>query len=115
MKVCVPCAQNCIKCNENQCLQCHKDFSLDYKGKCIQTFVCDFGEYFDGDLQVCRRCHPNCYQCDGPGPHHCLECRKDEALSEGVCKKCSEVTNVNLVDGVCLGGCGDGVRSGHNE
>ena len=35
---------------------------------------CSSGTYFDPDNYECRKCHPNCAECTGPGSSSCIAC-----------------------------------------
>ena len=39
-KICTSCSQNCLKCTENQCLKCERDYLRDSEGKCVPGFFC---------------------------------------------------------------------------
>ena len=71
---CRPCLSGCKTCAEvsgtDFCTACNGDHVL-LNGACLEA--CPEGFYRDRDS--CRRCHPSCSSCSGPGTNECLACR----------------------------------------
>jgi len=96
---CNKCHTSCLSCNgvsDQQCLSCpltswtlqlsdiYSKVDSRYK-MCFKAGIeCqNHGMYsLDFPTQVCKKCHPNCATCSGPGDQFCLSCKFDAQFPE---------------------------------
>ncbi|XP_063314780.1 extracellular matrix organizing protein FRAS1 [Pelobates fuscus] len=89
---CVDCHPQCQHCLANLhesgsvCLKCPYSRYYFVGDQCLPE--CPAGFYIDG--RTCRRCHPSCKTCSGPGISYCSSCKDGLVLShKGTCiQKC---------------------------
>ena len=108
--ICLQCDDNCVNCDENNCLTCENDFNI-LDGMCISPItcentienceVCDLGfsctscgngfllqggvcVFFDGDR--CLDLVSNCLSCDSIDNTKCKICKNLFFLNNNICK-----------------------------
>ena len=57
------------------------DYKYEYNFECVPS--CFSGTYDDN--YICRDCHPNCKECDGPDNSDCIICADDKYIYLGKC------------------------------
>jgi len=88
-KICVPCGDNCEKCQDTKtCVKCKGNTFLE-NGKCVKN--CKKGSYKSYTPNICVKCRKGCEVCENskscifpPTPWHC----KDGYYKNTVDKKC---------------------------
>ncbi|XP_023030830.1 epidermal growth factor receptor isoform X1 [Drosophila willistoni] len=100
----------------DQCLNC-KNFS--YNGTCLSDCR-NITNIYQFDAKTCKKCHPECRTCSGPGAEHCDECvhvrdeqhcvtvcPEDKYNDYGTCRKCHDTCEgcTGPKDTIGPGGC----------
>ena len=110
---CQACHPDCLTCDGSEATNCLSCPSLSQKYN-IETTNCDCKEGYYQDiinLDSCKECHFNCFDCIGPLPSQCTQCRgnsilqaidvSEEGLSIGFCH-CQE-GSFHTGNGYCSG------------
>ncbi|KAM3867993.1 extracellular matrix organizing protein FRAS1 [Diretmus argenteus] len=93
---CAACQSSCASCTNGwECQSCGGSLLRSDSGRCLAS--CPSGSY-QHDHTHCRRCHPSCSECRGPGQQDCTSCSDPAALLDG---------------GACVPDCGAGSYSQH--
>ncbi|XP_017865540.1 PREDICTED: epidermal growth factor receptor isoform X1 [Drosophila arizonae] len=92
-------SDGCWGAGPEQCLNCK---SFNYNGTCIADCR-NVSNTYQFDSKTCKKCHPECRTCSGPGAEHCDECvhvrdeqhcvtvcPDDKYADFGICRKCHE-------------------------
>ncbi|XP_017837292.1 epidermal growth factor receptor isoform X2 [Drosophila busckii] len=92
-------SDGCWGSGPDQCLNCK---SFNYSGTCYADCR-NVSNTYQFDATTCKKCHPECRTCSGPGAEHCDKCVhvRDEQhcvascpdgkyAEFGVCRKCHE-------------------------
>lgn len=85
--LCTRCADNCLDCENNMCLECAANLFRNVDGRCVEK--CKAGEYGDLKSFTCESCMAGCRFCDTLD--RCNECSKsyfNDYLMK--CQECEE-------------------------
>ena len=128
---CQACPENCLTCNDFQCITCFPDSWLDENKNCIfgeepenkipeyelPNVIRTFDRYYlhkmkclagfysqaKGSEIICHQCHVLCQECTGQNPFECLSCRNGLELNS----ETSQCEPINQPTGTITYNAGD--------
>lgn len=72
--ICKNCMEGCKFCRSLEiCDKCREDLML-ISDQTMCTKCNEPGVFFDEEINLCMRCHKDCYTCNGPSRNECTSC-----------------------------------------